>query len=248
MGTPIQSYKHWVSDEKEYPALGSNEYQLCQRQVLPPLPTKESESPTRPEFNKARDLSRFVKGGRKGVFWEAQDLGAGAQGQAWVYTLLDANQVPIHRVVRKETASIEDFDDWACPYSWHGDTSSPTFRNECVPLEFHTQDLVSSARGSHAVKLLAPPQVLWEEYKYRLYMEYAPNGDLDKVIGLHDIHGEPVPETFLWLVLQALATTALIMEQGDTRRRLDEWSEIVHCDYKAGNVFLGLPNGKYYNQ
>lgn len=245
---PIQRYKQWKPAQKVWPLPDTDEYKLCQKQVLPPYPTKKSESPTAATFNKARDLFRFQKGRRNGISWKAQTLAGGAQGQTWAYTLTDANETIINRVVRKETTPPETLEDWVCPYSWHGDTSDPNFRSECVPLEFHTQDLVSRAKDSHAVKLLAPPVVFWEDWKYRLYMQYAPHGDCDNSIGLHDDFEEPVPEAFLWLVLQALATTALIMEQEDTKKKVEEWSEIVHCDFKAANVFLGLPNGKYYKQ
>lgn len=153
------------------------------------------------------------------------------------------------RVVRKDTASRETENWFRDPRDWHGDTSKATFRNECVPMEYHTQQIVSSAPSStNTVKFLGPPQVVWSERKYRLYTQFEPDGDASDLIRKHDDHEEPVPELFLWMVFQALLNSALIMKQGGILAPAKSWSQIVHCDIKAANVFLGLPDPYFFPQ
>lgn len=224
-------------------------WSLCQKQILPPYSTDHSEFRIGSDVA-ITELDTFRPVMVDGAMWTARQLGSGGQGVAAVFEYVK-DGTPINRVVRKETNPRISFAKFNDPRYWQGDTTLDAFAGGCVPMEYHTQKLVSDVSGldaSNTVKLLAPPQVIYDQWKYRLYMEFAPHGDTDQLLKLHDKHGEPIPELFLWLVFQALLNNCMIMKQGGITEKKDPWSEIVYCDMKAENLFLGSADTGYYPQ
>jgi serine/threonine protein kinase len=79
---------------------------------------------------------------------------------------------------------------------------------------------------------------------YRLYMEYCPYGDLDRLRYRYRAYGKYLPELFLWHLFSALASAIRAMEEGpftnpanDTILPVDSY--MLHMDLKPSNVFLG---------
>lgn len=219
----------------------------CQQQVLPPSTNVSIQSRTSITVALA-DLDSFRVPITYGAGWRSMPIGAGAQGTVTAHEYVTADGNVINRIVRKDTNLRNSFSD---PAYWHGDSSESPFAGKCLPLEYHTQKLVCSAPlrdSNNTVKLVGPPHIMWNQRTHRLYMEFVPLGDVGDLIKRQDRHDEPFPATFLWLAFRALLNNCLIMKQGAVSYKISPWSQIVHCDLKAINVFVGAPNHDYYPQ
>jgi hypothetical protein len=232
-------------------------YKICQTQVLPPEPSWPSDfiaDASRGMPDIMIDLPRFQEEPGAGTWTPKQLHGGQATTTLYTCTKSDGNvtrRIVVKDIIVKEATSELREQQFKDPRKWHGDTSAFAVDNNHVPMEFHTQQIVSTAPGFfNGVKFLARPQIMWQDWKTRLYMEHVPKGDADKLVKNHKDDDEPVPETFLWLCFQALIKTALVMERGyleeDEEDQPAEWSQIVHCDFKPGNLFLGLPKPNFY--
>lgn len=242
---------------KVTPAPESSLYKLCQTQVLPPEPSWPSDflaDASRGMPDIMRDLPRFQEEPGAGTWTPKELQGGQATTTLWICAKSDGNvtrRIVVKDIIVDEATAELSEQRFKDPRNWHGDTSAFAVDNNHVPMEFHTQQIVSTAPGFfHGVKFLARPQIMWQDRKIRLYMEHVPKGDADKLAKNHKDSDEPVPETFLWLCFQALIKTALVMERGyleeDEEDQPAEWSQIVHCDFKPGNLFLGLPKPNFY--
>ena len=148
-------------------------------------------------------------------------------------------------MVRKDT--VQTPGRWGSAKSWRGNLPNGP---EMLPTEYISQRLVGGAPGSRfSPKILAEADLRPENRSYPMLMEYAGNGDLEDVLRNHQRLERPIPEIFLWLVLQALAESAVIMKRGDPDLNADvreDWMQIVHRDSKPRNVFLDLPNDGHF--
>lgn len=152
---------------------------------------------------------------------------------------LDSNGNIINRVVKKCVELADE--DWHSICKFH-----QNINGEYVPLEWYTQTLVGGQPDSKfSLKTIGAP-VLEEMQReedirlgfqrtvrqYKMYMEFAPRGNLKRLYEEHSTRGELVPKDFIWLVLEALCKTALIMRDGVVFGNVDNWPEIVHRDLK----------------
>lgn len=237
--------------DDQIPALDQATYQLCQQQVLLPHCTLRSNFRASPISKPgSADLAPFGDSTIAGASWRYRDIGVGGQGTACLYDFVDNAGTIINRIVIKDSLNqnIADFSDFRL---WHGDTTTSPAAGNCVPMEAHTLCLMNEVSGSEStntVRLLAAPQVFTDPNQpgYRLHMEYAPHGDVGKLLKLHAANREPVPVMFLWLVFRALLRNALIMEQGGIATKRNPWNEIVYSDFKSENLFLGARDSDYY--
>ena len=81
--------------------------------------------------------------------------------------------------------------------------------------------------------------------RWRFYLEYAPNGDLHKLIYSYRAWDTYLPEEFLWHVFHSLAKVAVVMEQGPfTDLETEEASvgQMIHLDVKPDNLYMGKPD------
>lgn len=229
-------------------------YTLLRQQVLPPNSLLRTDRRTgTPPNPRGEQLDRFRDASITGGMWRSRIIGRGGQGEASAHEFVDGDGNVIDRVVQKDSL-FSNYRDLSAgfhdPQKWHGDTTISPSAGNCVPMEAHTQCLMGEvplSESDNTVRLLAAPEVWYDRpHAFRLYMEFAPHGDVKELIKLHAEHREPVPEMFLWLVFRALLRNALIMEQGGIQTKRNPWSQIVHCDLKAENLFLGPPNEDYY--
>lgn len=215
-------------------------YELARRQVLPPAPTV-SNRPLIPTM-------AFLPS-EAGRHWVGSAIGAGGMGSARVFVETDAQGATYGRVVIKDTFPAASDTKFQGHSKWHGDLTRDGWKDSCIPLEYHTQRLVGNASQSvNSVKIVSSPQVDWAQRIVRIYMEYAPEGDLSDLLYRHQGHDEPVPEKFLWFLFKGLLDACMVMKRGGVNNAVTPWSEIVHCDLKLHNVFLGLAHVTHYPQ
>lgn len=78
--------------------------------------------------------------------------------------------------------------------------------------------------------------------RWRLYLEYAPYGDLHSLIYCYKAWDVYLPEEFLWHVFYALAKVTALMKEGPftdfETEKPTNWS-VVHFDIKPANVYMG---------
>ena len=97
------------------------------------------------------------------------------------------------------------------------------------------------------VPLLAAEHCSWALDAWRFYTPYYSFGDLYKFILKQGVENpatptkghRQVPEPFVWYLLHRLACAARIMDQTLANEDMDY--QIVHCDFKPANLFLGAP-------
>lgn len=85
-----------------------------------------------------------------------------------------------------------------------------------------------------------PPSRRW-----RFYLEFAPYGDLNKLLYSYRAWNSYLPEEFLWHVFHSLANAATTMEQGpfthlESEEAID-WS-VTHLDIKPDNIYMAKPD------
>jgi serine/threonine protein kinase len=81
--------------------------------------------------------------------------------------------------------------------------------------------------------------------RWRFYLEFAPHGDLHKLVYSYKAWDNYLPEEFLWHTFNSLAKAAVIMEQGPfihpKTKKPTDWS-VTHFDIKPENIHLGKPD------
>jgi hypothetical protein len=131
------------------------------------------------------------------------------------------------RLVRKDTHLPES--GWLDPRYWEGDVLD--FNNRLPKEAVITRDMMAIQNLVHTVRLRViqtPAHADNVAFTYRLYLEFAPQGDLGALLDEHIEIDAPMPETFVWYVFEALAKAGLAMKQGDMDTPRDGWKEIVH--------------------
>lgn len=96
------------------------------------------------------------------------------------------------------------------------------------------------------------PSHIPRSHRWRFYLEFAPWGDLYKLIWTYRAWRTYLPEEFLWHVLFNLAASLQFMRLGrfhDPDGKIKESNEIVHFDIKPENIFLAEPgeSSKFVN-
>lgn len=79
----------------------------------------------------------------------------------------------------------------------------------------------------------------------RFYLEFAPYGDLVKLMYLYKAWDTYLPEEFLWHCFYSFAKVAVLMEKGpftDLEDQRPTKSLVVHFDIKPDNVYMGKPS------
>lgn len=81
--------------------------------------------------------------------------------------------------------------------------------------------------------------------RWRFFLEYAPHGDLHKLLYAYRAWDTYFPEEFLWHVFHSLAKAATIMEEGPFTHLESgdpiDWS-VIHLDLKPENLYLAQPD------
>jgi serine/threonine protein kinase len=81
--------------------------------------------------------------------------------------------------------------------------------------------------------------------KWRFYLEFAPHGELFRLMYNYRAWDTYLPEEFLWFVFCSLAHVAIQMENGpftDLETNKPTERSIVHFDIKPANILLGRPD------
>lgn len=203
---------------------------LVTRQTQPPAPTVFSQ-PIAPVANTLPPAP--------GNSWIGTPLGQGGMGSTRVFSERDAAGQVVRRIVVKDTTPALTNEMFEMPTYWYGDLSQAGWKTSTVPMEYHIQKIAGDApQIVNSVRVIGAPQINWAQRAFRIYMEFAPEGDLEQLQDRHWVHNEPVPERFLWVLLSALLDACMVLKQGGLDNPSTPWSEIVHCDLKPPNVFL----------
>ena len=157
--------------------------------------------------------------------------------------LIQSNRT--QRLVRKDTHLADSC--WLDPRFWEGNVLD--FNNRLPKEAVITRHMMDVQNLVHTVRLRVLPTPAHSDnvaFTYRMYLEFAPYGDLGLVLEDHIERDFPMPETFVWYLFEALAKAGLAMKQGHMDTPIPGWKEIVHRDLKPANVFLDLPQANHY--
>lgn len=155
---------------------------------------------------------------------------------------LDQHQTIVERMARKHIQQPVKTD----PRSWRGDLGG---EGRILPQEYVAQRLMSHEDAQYVIKNVAAYRYTEETRIARIYMEYAPHGDLHDLLKLHQQAQRRVTEPFLWVVFRALIESAFIMKYGslDKKSKPKDWLEIVHRDLKPSNILLSTNDSGHFN-
>ncbi|KAL8763023.1 MAG: hypothetical protein Q9194_007434 [Teloschistes cf. exilis] len=162
--------------------------------------------------------------GEKDTGWVGQKpLGKGGYGMAglWQKTLQDGT---VKSMVIKQTR---------CRW-WKGEIWKPDVPTEVVALETIKKGPI---RPTGCIDYFDYQRYPAREV-HRIYMEYAPYGDLFRLIQKYRAKKRLIPEAFIWDVFFRLAKACLAMANTRCGRGHAHCEEWVHLDIKPDNVFL----------
>ena len=125
--------------------------------------------------------------------------------------------------------------DWFDPTKWEGDVRS---MNNKLPYELVITNAMANVQWlDHTVRMHVAPQrahVDDANLTYKLYLEWADKGNLQKLISEHKKRDVPIPEPMIWYTAEALALAGNAMLNGSVPDADGEddpqenWLEIVH--------------------
>ncbi|KAK4503817.1 hypothetical protein PRZ48_004732 [Zasmidium cellare] len=181
--------------------------------------------------------------------WFVQRLIAGGQAKVAVWLSVDGNNRVVDRLARKEQYYHSGY--WYDGRKWEGDVCDENKRN---PWEIITHDAVNNVQNLNSVvRLYEKPRRKWidnEARKHTMFLEWFPYGDLRELIIEYNDHSQRIPEPFIWYCAENLAKCALAMEKGhfdhNRSEKVNDWTEIIHRDFKPTNVFLSTPATSHY--
>ena len=127
-----------------------------------------------------------------------------------------------------------DEKDWSSPRLWDGDVRDP---NTKTPYELACHHALMQVPGLDSVigmrETLGRGLIDNREMRYRMYLEWAPYGDLHELIEAYrnaPVHH--IPEPMLWYTFLCLAECGLAMDNGHVNSQDPEkdpgWRDIVH--------------------
>lgn len=171
-----------------------------------------------------------------------------------------ADHVPSQRIVVKEV--VCDPDRWFDPRFWAGPSDADGNRDynagisHAQSMETFIHSKLSAAGSSAIVSYLGRSPVEKKHWRYRVYLEYCPHGDLNNVINhyrdpenfpdLQTYNGLPlinIPEPFIIRCILQLCEAALVMQNGASDgNSMPQWKEILHRDIKTSSIFLQEPD------
>jgi len=247
---------------------------------LPPRPDgalkyKEADLPKlkKDRFKKAdlkkgrfRDLDEapLPPGNWQSRPWEGGwHIDQGASSTAVLFLDIDAAGNVRDRMMRKQV--YQSRREWADATKWVGDVQDADKR---IPVEVAClQDLraiprpVKLENRVNAVRL-RDHHIYDRIFRYTMYLEYCPYGDLADVIDMHGprtgekegyklIEGltRQIPEPFLWRVFHSLAKLGVAMKLGRVEAATippKGWKEIIHRDLRLGNIFLDMATTDWF--
>jgi hypothetical protein len=175
--------------------------------------------------------------GQSWVFGAA--LGAGGFGRAYLWNLVsNADQKVLDRVVLKYT-EVRSEQIISTGGLGHGHIREVFMQRSLVPNG-------TPADRVFTVPLLGAEHCSWSLDAWRYYSPYFAFGDLFDLIatqGTEDgstITGHrQIPEPFAWYLLYRLVSAAVVMDTAFRTSQTDY--QVVHCDFKPENIFLGAP-------
>ncbi|EKG18457.1 hypothetical protein MPH_04259 [Macrophomina phaseolina MS6] len=196
--------------------------------IRAPLPNEPQPNPAELQRRHGDLLSLPNSMGPTDVWRFGVTLGQGGYGSAVVWRRVDAADRTIDRVVLKR--------DLAPGGKQQGPRNERRLmaRFRTAPPAQHCRYIVESiqeiqARGSALG---------------RLWLKYAPYGDLGGLIRHYEDHELVFPEPFVWYVFNAMAKALLFLESGrmdPTLPPVGGWTPTYHIDIKPVNIFLGVP-------
>ncbi|KAH7092331.1 hypothetical protein FB567DRAFT_614222 [Paraphoma chrysanthemicola] len=171
-------------------------------------------------------------------------LGTGGFGVAGLWVEVDDNANIKRKMVIKDT-QIADRRDWRDPKIWRGR----------VPQEIRCHQLIEQRREAepeacHYLIRFLGYRLMMVQMRYRIYLEHYEAGDLYHAMDDHDKEctAEFLPEAFIWYVMNALATSCLVLHKGTVADEpLEGWKPITHLDVTPTNVLLSFKKRKREN-
>ncbi|KAF2278596.1 uncharacterized protein EI97DRAFT_499215 [Westerdykella ornata] len=213
--------------------------------------------PTDERWEMTRDRTFLHSGTQRGDGvrrWHgAKMLGKGGYGRAGLWVRTNGSGNILERMVIKEC--IWSGDQWHSAKNWL----------DRLPREVRLHQLIEAGRRAtgnapeyrHVVEVFGH-RLMMHHQRYRLYMQYAPHGDLHDALrkivrpysrkdplGRKDREYDDesyTPMEFIWYFFSQLVDACLVLQQGSVGGRLDGWKGITHCDLgNWNNVLLAEP-------
>lgn len=169
------------------------------------------------------------------------------------------NQI-VNRFVMKDVWFTSYPDLWTDMAFWMGDARDPTSK---VPVEVHIMGFLTATGQENILRMkgwrMAPEKLMYRvspdsrasPLKHsntdtsKIYVEYSPNGDADKLLDYHraaSIDQQQnicIPEPAIWHIFNSLIKAGLTMDNLFINDDDHVDAHVVHLDLKPSNIFLG---------
>ena len=180
----------------------------------------------------------------------AKYLGNGSFGAVGLWCETDEQNNVVDRMVVKENATASR-EAWRDPKNFRDRLP----REIAVHRRIEAQRAQEPEARQYIIKYRGH-RLLMSKRRFRLYLDYASGGNLQKAMGLYndkwfgigfdDASPQDVlPEAFIWQTIKALATACLFLQNGTTSdKAVTDWKPIMHLDFQLPNILLDVQKKK----